>query len=173
MVGQNALPLRDIHLPDPVSWWPPAFGWWLIVAAIITSALVYFFIKTVRKKRLLRKTILEQLDMIYDQFKTDNNKTILAQSLSILMRRSCISFYPRANTAGLTGAQWLHYLDNTTDKKGFTNGDGQILATAPYLPAHNEASFDANKLISLCKTWLLAQPCKNIAENIPAAGGQP
>lgn len=172
MAGQNTLPLRDIHLPDQVSWWPPATGWWLIIAAVITSALVYFVIKTVRKKRLLRKTALEQLDIIQDQFNTDGNKITLAQSLSILMRRSCISFYPRASTAGLTGSRWLHYLDNTTDKKGFTNGAGKILATAPYLPTHSEPELDADKLLFLCKTWLLAQPRKNNSEIISQTGDQ-
>ena len=23
--------LRDVHMPDPISWWPPAFGWWMIM----------------------------------------------------------------------------------------------------------------------------------------------
>ena len=33
--------LRDIRLPDPVGWWPPAPGWWifggLIVAAVVAA----------------------------------------------------------------------------------------------------------------------------------------
>ena len=28
------LPLRDIHLPEAVSWWPPAYGWWLLVVLL-------------------------------------------------------------------------------------------------------------------------------------------
>jgi len=140
------------------------------MAAIISSALVYFIVKIIRKRKLLRKTALEQLDIIRDQFKTDNNKIILAQSLSILLRRACISFYPRASTAGLTGTAWLHYLDNTAEDKEFTNGHGKILATAPYLPSHSASDLDANKLLSLCETWLLAQPRKNHAENFSATG---
>jgi hypothetical protein len=27
--------LRDVHLPDPISWWPPAFGWWMIMGLLI------------------------------------------------------------------------------------------------------------------------------------------
>ncbi|HVS24646.1 MAG TPA: DUF4381 family protein, partial [Gammaproteobacteria bacterium] len=26
------LPLRDIHLPGLISWWPPAPGWWIAAA---------------------------------------------------------------------------------------------------------------------------------------------
>ncbi|MBV1912177.1 MAG: DUF4381 domain-containing protein, partial [Cycloclasticus sp.] len=32
------LPLRDIHLPDAITWWPPAIGWWLLLAVIIVAA---------------------------------------------------------------------------------------------------------------------------------------
>ena len=37
----NANPLdqlRDIHLPEPISWWPLAPGWWLLI--IIALALM-------------------------------------------------------------------------------------------------------------------------------------
>ena len=33
------LPLRDIHLPGLIAWWPPAPGWWL-AAALLLAALV-------------------------------------------------------------------------------------------------------------------------------------
>ena len=26
------IPLRDLHLPDAISWWPLAPGWWLAIA---------------------------------------------------------------------------------------------------------------------------------------------
>ena len=175
MAAQNTLPLRDIHLPDQVSWWPLAPGWWFIISAVIALTLIYFISKALRKKTLLRKAALAQLDRIQKQFEKDGDKTVLVQSLSILMRRSCISFYPRASTAGLTGDRWLHYLDNTSAKKEFTQneftrGTGKILATAPYLPAHSEPDLDADKLLFLCKNWLLAQPHKNKMGNIPESG---
>ncbi|MBS1202779.1 MAG: hypothetical protein H6R22_1288, partial [Chromatiaceae bacterium] len=29
--------LRDWHLPDPVSWWPPAPGWWLVAGLALAA----------------------------------------------------------------------------------------------------------------------------------------
>ena len=38
-MDQNALPLRDLHLPDAIGWWPPAPGWWvLFVLALAAGA---------------------------------------------------------------------------------------------------------------------------------------
>ena len=40
-VDPSQLPIRDIHLPGMIAWWPPALGWW-IVAAVALAALVAF-----------------------------------------------------------------------------------------------------------------------------------
>jgi hypothetical protein len=164
--GQTeTLPLRDIHLPDPVSWWPPAPGWWLVLGSIIAIAIFTLLIKKIRQRNLLKNFALGELTNIHNQYENDNNKKILAQSLSILLRRVSVSFYPRKNVASLTGEQWLQHLDNTSDKKGFNTAEGHALITAPYLPegknpGDNSNGINADSLISLCKTWVLSQPKK-------------
>ena len=35
--------LRDIHLPEPISWWPPAPGWWIL--AVASCALLAWILK--------------------------------------------------------------------------------------------------------------------------------
>jgi len=33
----NELPLKDIHLPDAITWWPLAIGWWLLIVMVIAA----------------------------------------------------------------------------------------------------------------------------------------
>lgn len=158
----NALALRDIHLPEPVSWWPPAPGWWLLLALlIIVCSVTYLWLISWRKnqqKKRIQKASLIELENIRSTYNNDLNLVRLARSLSILLRRICLSYYPHTHVPGMTGEQWLSYLDETAEKKGFKTDSGNILATAPYLPDRSRPAFDAENLLSLCEAWILAQP---------------
>lgn len=162
------LVLRDIHLPEPVSWWPPAPGWWLLAGTLIIMVLIFLLWRKLKQRKQLKKSALAEFENIRAVYHSDNNTYALVQSLSILLRRSCISFYPRASTASLTGELWLDYLDKTSgrtsdktaDNTGFKNSVGRILATAPYMPENHSPDIDAGALLSLCENWLQVQPVK-------------
>ncbi len=158
-MNEQTLNLRDIHLPDAISWWPLAPGWWmlLLAALLIISALLVS--RKIYRSRQLKRDIQSEIDLIRSQFQKTQNRSQLAKSLSILLRRASISFYPEANIAGLTGEHWLDYLDKTTvkpsEKFSFNSDTGKILLTAPYLPENTELDFDAQSLINQCESWLL------------------
>lgn len=158
----NTLALRDIHLPDPVSWWPPAPGWWLLLALLVVGCgVAYLWLISWRKnrqKKRIKKASLIELDNIRSTYHNDLNLVRLARSLSVLLRRICLSYYPHTQVPGMTGEQWLNYLDETADTKGFITDSGKILATAPYLPDRARPDFDAETLLTLCESWILAQP---------------
>ena len=46
----DLIPLRDIHLPQAVGWWPLAPGWWVLIA-LAFAGLVYLLYKQYLKWR--------------------------------------------------------------------------------------------------------------------------
>jgi len=179
-VGES-LPLRDIHLPEPVSWWPLAPGWWMVLASLILIIALYFIVKRIRYSRRLKRASRDEFDTIKNQYLSDKNENKLVKQLSIFLRRACISFYPRHDTAGLTGEEWLNFLDTTLSSAnkqvsqttafndaGFNSPTGKVLLTAPYLPDDNtKAAINADALLALCERWLKAQPVKNRLQTSP------
>ena len=148
------LPLRDIHLPEAIGWWPPAIGWWLL--AVLVPLLIVFFYWLY--KRLTRNTAIKAakkyLATIKETPALDNNQKL--RELSMLVRRVAISVSPRTEAASLTGRQWLAFLDKSLTGAPFTEGCGQLLADAPYRnTSPNE--LEISQLISLCEDWLKAQ----------------
>lgn len=156
-LSQN-LPLRDIHLPDPIGWWPPAPGWWLLTIALI--AVIYFALRwLIRRHRRLgvRRAAIQELSDIQSSYLNHQDSKQLAQDLSGLLRRVAITITSRNTAAGLTGREWLEYLDSIIGHTCFNTRDGQILIEAPYQPS---ADINGDELLQLCRTWI-EKACKS------------
>lgn len=155
----NDLPLRDIHLPDAISWWPLAIGWWLlpiVILAIIFS--VYQLIKIKKQYRarpVYKKIALLELQRIRENF-TDTDKSIeQLRAISTLLRRISLSYLPRKTVASLTGEQWVNQLNALTQDTFFSNELASFLTSAPYMP---HADFNQDDLLNICEQWINQLP---------------
>ncbi|MGZ5076310.1 MAG: DUF4381 domain-containing protein [Methylobacter sp.] len=153
-MNPTLLDLKDIHEPEAIGWWPPAIGWWIL--AILIPLLIILLLWLYKK--LTRKTAIKAANNLLVQIKQDQTRDNLQKlsDLSVLLRRVAISVSPRAKAAGLTGKEWLEFLDRSVKGLPFSEGVGRLLADAPYrntAPTEQEIS----QLIDLCEDWLKAQ----------------
>jgi len=158
------LPLRDIHIPEPISWWPPAPGWWGLLALFVLLLLISFFIWQFRRRRHLKQASNRELKQLFTEYQTHSDSRRLLNELSVLLRRIAMSHYPRNEVAGLVGTSWLEFLDlgvaGTTAESGFSTGAGSALALAPYKP---DTPVDIEVLQQVCTQWV---------DNLPVGGGR-
>ena len=140
--------LRDIHLPEPVSWWPPAPGWWIMAffTAAALVALLYFLRSRIRKKRY-RKVALAMLS----QLDTRKNGTIVLDEISAILRRVAIHSFGREKVAALAGDAWLAFLDKTGRTTNFSKGSGQVLGSDKYRPS---VVTDIEQVQLIAKKWI-------------------
>ncbi len=153
-MDDGQLPLRDIHTPEAIGWWPPAPGWWLI--AVLLPLIAYLLYRLV--KRLTRNTAVKSAKKIMQNLKADrqlDNRQKLHE-LSALIRRVAISTSGRQICAGLTGQAWLEFLDTSVKGSLFSQGPGRLLNDAPYRNAM-PSDQDIAELTAVCESWLNAQ----------------
>lgn len=150
------IPLRDLHLPEMIGWWPLAPGWWFLIVLAV-AGLGYLLYQSFAKWRrnALRRVALRELARIQADFKQGVDETSLAIELSELLRRTMLAYAPRTEVAGLTGPSWLEWLDQGLEDKPFSNGGGQTVESLPYRrPDAIEDDVDLEGLIGAVKTRL-------------------
>jgi len=157
------LPLRDIHLPEAVSWWPPAIGWWLLpVLLLIIAAAVYLLIKYKRNFKpqpAYKKIAMRELHKIRQDFnqKEASKEASIEQlrAISTLLRRVALCYLPRESVASLTGKQWVDQLNQLTQDTFFSNQLGMLISSAPY---KSHAEFNPEELTNICEQWIKQLP---------------
>ncbi|MDH3351492.1 MAG: DUF4381 domain-containing protein [Gammaproteobacteria bacterium] len=127
------LPLRDLHLPEAIGWWPPAPGWWVLIAllAVGIGYLVRHYMRTYARGAARRRA-LRKLNELTAEFEQHRNAVAFSSSLSELLRRTMLAYAPRHEIAGLTGNAWLAWLDRDLDQPRFQSEAGRKLLELPY-----------------------------------------
>jgi hypothetical protein len=135
------IPLRGLHLPDAVGWWPLAPGWWLVIALAVVGLvyLVRWYLRT-RSRGAARRHAMRQLDQLTADFELHHDAVRFSSELSELLRRTMLAYAPRGEVAGLTGDAWLAWLDRDFDKPRFQAEAGRKLLELPYRKPDDDIS---------------------------------
>ena len=145
--------LKDIQPPAEPAWWLMAPAQVLAIALIVTLiACVWLGLRYRMSKRLARLAELD-LERAKSAFEHSNDARQLALDLSRWLKQVAILAFPERQAQGLTGANWLKFLDETLGSNQFSSGKGKLFGASIY--SENPAP-DAAGLIELCQHWLVA-----------------
>lgn len=150
------IPLRDLHLPAEIGWWPLAPGWWVLISIATAVALWYAWKGFLRwRANRARRIALRELAYISQRFDQTGDAVGLAKELSELLRRALLAYAPRHVVAGLTGERWLAWLDRGLDEPVFERGDGRWIGELPYRdPSQLDAEANVKALIDAVRRRL-------------------
>lgn len=148
------LPLRDIHLPTAVGWWPPASGWWILLGLLVLGAgiMAWRYRSHYRERAALRG-----LKAVARSLAAGGAPAAGIQRISMILRRFAMSVTGSTPVAGLTGEAWLKFLDSRWARDEFSAGIGRVLIYGPYAPPDRVSGGDVSALNELCMDWVRAQ----------------
>lgn len=137
---QSLLPLNAMHLPEPPTWLPFAWGWWAIIGATITLLIVSLLFIRWNKKRLApKKTALRLLA------RGDKPSEAIE-----LVRQAALCYFPREQIAQLTGKEWYAFLDSQVTGTHFSE-NYDVWQQALY---NSQPIANAPELIEHCSQWV-------------------
>lgn len=145
--------LRDIHLPDPVTGWPPALAWWLLLCLgiIVITALLRYVLRR-HRARAYRRAAKRELGHIHETWQQEQNDTNYLQQLNCILKRVALRSFPATDVAALNGNNWCGFLDQQWQRPPPTHFTDTGLALAVYSPAPSHCDIDS--IHKLAVNWL-------------------
>ncbi|MEM9393129.1 MAG: DUF4381 domain-containing protein [Pseudomonadota bacterium] len=133
--------LEPVPAPPPISMVPQTQGWiWLGLFALFLAFRMARRAQRNHAANAYRRAALKELVDVGDD----------PARISGILRRAALEAFPRADVAGLSGSNWLDFLDNSFPGSGFRSGPGEVLSVAPYRDSP-EPVFGLN---ALAREWI-------------------
>ncbi|MBE6456297.1 MAG: DUF4381 domain-containing protein [Alphaproteobacteria bacterium] len=141
--------LKDIHLPEQPTFFPPAIGWWIVLFFLLVVFLGglfgYYKYYTSPKQyalRLLRQIMMQKIsdiDILID--------------LGKLLKRIALIVFPRSEVASLSGQEWADFLFKTGNHS-FSRKQTELISQAAYLPKQKAIAIHKEKLYTATRDWI-------------------
>ena len=109
--------LKDIHLPEAVSWWPLAIGWWIV--AIIAIVGIYYAVQFGLNQFFNQRYRRQALVALKNLPNSDQHRRLIV--LFSLLKQVAISAYPQQNFASLNNREFIQFLQSSCSKPLFTH----------------------------------------------------
>jgi hypothetical protein len=143
--------LIDIPLPQGISLWPETWVSRVTVIALLAAVVIglWQFLRYRRANRYRREALAELARLE----RVGAAPGELLARLALLLRRTALAAFPREQVASLAGPAWLAFLDRTSSGRRFSEGDGRLLASAPYQQAQPDDA-ELRSLSVLVRQWI-------------------
>ena len=137
--------LKDIQTPEPITWWPLAWGWWLVIVLVVVS--IYVVIRLVLKRienNKAKKQALKMLEQIHNE--PHPHKTVIA--INDILKRVMLVYTSRESIASMNSKQWFDSLNTLSEAHKIPTHFSQ-LAYQPKCSAK-----DADEYLNAAQNWV-------------------
>jgi Domain of unknown function (DUF4381) len=146
--------LKDIAVPQPVSWLPQTWGW-ALVAALFALAIVAILIHRVRLYRAnaYRREALGLLDGMEGKLQDAAEREQALRDLAEVLKRTALGGWGRADVAALSGAAWVAFLEEHGDRQG-GHGLAALLDDGEYRNGSGAVPPTSDDILSSARNWI-------------------
>lgn len=150
--------LADIHLPEPVSFWPPAPGWWVLAVLLIVAAIwLVRRARVVGAQRRVKAQALREFDACYQNYSNSNDIDI--QSLKLryvneansVLKRVALVHFTDSGVAGLGGLEWVDFIRKNGDSSLLTDSIAAALSHGRF---QTKIDVDVDALHDFGRVWI-------------------
>jgi hypothetical protein len=163
-LNQALAELKDIHLPNPISFWPIAPGWYVLLALVLVLlSLVLRQVLRFRQRQQPKQQALKMLGSYQAEYEKSHNHQMIGAHISELLKRVALVYFPRSQVAGLEGDRWLEFLDSTSKEKRFKTLRFELLEL-PFSPSgQTDKQVNMSALFEATRLWIKERrkPCSN------------
>lgn len=152
--------MADIHLPEQVSYWPPAPGWW-VLAALLLALVIYGIWRMQKRWQLQRRyqNAIRELDKCRAQLEakggadgnTMDERLVYVNEVNSVLRRVALIHFDQSTVAGLSGQAWVAFLQQHDRTGRLTPDLANALAEGRFAP---RCDVDTAALHIMARDWI-------------------